>query len=495
MKKIRAFLITMVMLPIGAFANTEASTDLAEKKELIKELDAVTTLVPMPTRPWRAPQYSKQQSALGYTEDTFKVPAGLEPQVNFWISIYSKYSTQQGVIHDTDNVEMIFEEIDFESINRDITIGDIRKSKLRSQMVDAAKDRAIETIKKISKMTNPEGLNDYEKKAWDYYSKLSNPDKYKDVLQKGKIRFQQGLKDRMKEAIYLSGRYIEEMEQIFTEAGLPIELTRIPFVESSFNVFARSKVGASGLWQIMPYTGRGFIMMNGAIDKRNHPIEATKLAAKLFKFNYNMLNSWPLAVTGYNHGPSGVKKMVNNYQTNNIVELIQNVSSRKSFGFASRNFYATFLAALEVEKNAQKYFPDIAWAPVLDKEDIKITRPLSYKMVLTWFDGEDKIAQTFNPHIMGEARKFRQLLPVGAVISVPRSKIEIAQADMANPKAKPTEYKTTPQVTESKTYVVSSGDNLTSIAKKFGVKMSDILVLNDLDSPSKIRRGQKLKIP
>jgi len=153
-----------------------------------------------------------------------------------------------------------------------------------------------------------------------------------------------------------------------------VELTRLAFVESSFNIMARSKVGASGIWQIMPYTARPYKMISTSVDKRNHPLEATKFAAKLLRDNYNMLESWPLAVTGYNHGPTGVKKMTKAYKTRDIATLIENVESRRSFGFASRNFYACFLAALEVERKANIYFDSVAWSKPLESQDLKLPK-------------------------------------------------------------------------------------------------------------------------
>ena len=213
--------------------------------------------------------------------------------------------------------------------------------------------------------------------------------------------------------------YLENFERIFREAGLPIELTRMVFVESSFNVLARSKVGASGLWQIMRYTGRPYMMINDAIDKRNHPTEATKLAAKLLRNNYQMLQSWPLAVTGYNHGPTGVLKLTKHYKSREIGDLTQNIGSRKRLGFASRNFYASFLAILEVERNAPKYFGTVQWSQPLNAVDLVLPQAMKYDDLLKCFDGDDHKAQIFNPHITSAARKGKLALPKKAVVSVP----------------------------------------------------------------------------
>lgn len=331
-------------------------------------------------RTWRAPDFKQQKNVMGYTPTAFAVPVGMEAQVQFWIDVYTKYSTQQGIIHDSENVEKVYEVVD-----------------LAAYVTDRAKQKRIDEVKK-----------EIAQKL-----KLSSEEE-------ARLRYQLGQKDRMQDAIFYSGRYLEQMEGIFKKENLPLELTRLVFVESSFNVFARSKVGASGVWQIMPYTAKPYRMISPHVDKRNDPMEATKVAAKLLKQNYRMLESWPLAVTGYNHGPTGVRKITQNYNTRELGELIQNVKSRQSFGFASRNFYASFLAALEVEKNAATYFKDIKWAHKLPAQEIVLPKATSYRDLVSWFGGDDKKAQLYNPHLTHRARK--GTLPAKTKIAVPDDK-------------------------------------------------------------------------
>lgn len=331
-------------------------------------------------RAWRAPVFSQQKNVTGYSENAFATPKGMEKQVQFWVDVYTKYTTQQGIIHDSENFDKVYEVVD-----------------LALFATDAAKQKHIDTVKK--NITEKFKLNAEEE---------------------ARLRYQLGQKDRMQDAIFYSGRYLEDMEAIFKKEGLPLELTRLVFVESSFNVFARSKVGASGVWQIMPYTAKPYRMISTHVDKRNDPMEATKVAAKLLKQNYRMLEAWPLAVTGYNHGPTGVRKMTETYNTRELGELIQNVKSRQSFGFASRNFYASFLAALEVEKNAATYFKDVKWAHRLPASEFVLPKPTQYRDVVQWFGGDDKRAQLFNPHLTHAARK--GIVPARTKISVPEDR-------------------------------------------------------------------------
>jgi membrane-bound lytic murein transglycosylase D len=382
--------LAVVIILIFGLSRIEAKIDGENISDQI--VPQILSLSPVEHRPWRAPEFESQENALGYSTQTgFGIPKGMESQVAFWVDVYSKYTSQQGIIHDSENVSKIYAVVD---------LSDLKSDRLRQKRMDKKK-------KEIAA-----GLSDREKIR--------------------RLRFQLGQRDYILRGIYQSGRYLEEMEKIFRDAGLPIELTRLAFVESSFNIMARSKVGASGIWQIMPSTARPHRMISPIVDKRNHPLEATRFAAKLLRDNYRMLDSWPLAVTGYNHGPSGVKKMTRKYQTQDLGELTRNVKSRRSFGFASRNFYASFLAALEVEKNADKYFGDQAvWSRPLAAQDISLPVSVQYKEILNWFEGDDRRVQMFNPHLTSLARKGRAPIPAKTVISIPKDRYNFALVSLA----------------------------------------------------------------
>ncbi|RYZ86480.1 MAG: hypothetical protein EOP06_14400, partial [Proteobacteria bacterium] len=212
-------------------------------------------------RPYRAPDFSGQEKSLGYNDDIFTTPKGMEKQVAFWTTIYSKYTTDQGVLHDTENLDIVYMDIDFKEIIADQSLSHRQKERKKQKLVDDKKKELHELLARLDGVSSPEGLSELERKVWDMYAKVDEPHKFKEAAQKNRIRFQLGQKDRMQSAIFFSGRYLEEMERIYREAGLPIELTRLVFVESSFNVLARSKVGASGLWQIMRYTARPYKMV------------------------------------------------------------------------------------------------------------------------------------------------------------------------------------------------------------------------------------------
>ena len=236
-------------------------------------------------------------------------------------------------------------------------------------------------------------------------------------LSNNQFRLQMGLKERMEKAFYNSGKYLPMMEKVFTAAKLPIELTRIPFVESSFNIKAQSKVGASGLWQIMPNVAKpeGYIQNN--YDKRNHPYYATVLASEIFRQNFRSLKSWPLAVTAYNHGLTGVRRMKSKVDSHDLADLIESDKKTKTWGFASENFYSCFLAVLEVERRAADLFgADLLTAKPLWTKNIKLSRITPKHEVLKMFGGSSAKLKSYNPHIkwskLDKAKKFPAGLPL-----------------------------------------------------------------------------------
>ncbi len=400
------------------YSDSNLVPELRDSRVYLDEIDGERTLTGQ--RSWVAPDFSNQELSLGYKKEEFEVPDVLRKNFEFWKQIYSRYSGDYGLLHDPENPEVVYEILDFTAITANAKLNPVQKQIAREKMLRLRKAYYVSLIKKLSKSSDREKLNDGdEKRVWDLWAKSDDPQKLFDGHRPQKMRFQLGQKDRIVQGIYYSGRYIEEFERIFREEKLPAELTRLIFVESSFNVLARSRVGASGLWQIMPNTAKPYMRQNPSVDRRNEPFEATRMAAKILRKNYELLGAWPLAVTGWNHGPNGIAKLIKKYGTNDIGELVRNVKSRKSFGFASRNFYAAFLAVLHVEREADKYFEKPTWSRPLNVQKIKLSKTISYQKLISLCDGDKLKADIYNPHISFASRKKGLPIPPGTVVYLP----------------------------------------------------------------------------
>ncbi|MCS6838315.1 MAG: lytic transglycosylase domain-containing protein [Bdellovibrionaceae bacterium] len=414
MKHDLLILVSVLMMGQRAHSNIAASWDTIDTEKvtdspLYEELEDPFRSVSK-SELWREPSWKKHEE--------FQISTALRPAVNFWISIYSKYPQDKGVIHDSENLDLIYYVVDFSDINRRSDIHRFRKEHLRKKRVEESKDKVISAIKKISKVRDVAQLNEFEKIIFSKIGTFITPVRAKELI--GQLRFQLGQKDKMIQGIYFSGRYLADYERLFDSEGLPLELTRLPFVESSFNVMARSKVGASGLWQLMPSVLTKSEARYRSIDLRNFPPIAAQIAARVLKQNYQILKSWPLAVTAYNHGPGGVLKLIKLCRSRRLEDLMDKKKCQgKRLGFASRNFFPSFLAALEVETNAMAYFGKVYRAAPLKGRIHSFRKSVSWKTLAEQFGQNHLLLTLYNPHVNYQVTMGRMMLEPLAPVMLP----------------------------------------------------------------------------
>ncbi|MEE9165327.1 MAG: lytic transglycosylase domain-containing protein, partial [Nitrospinota bacterium] len=340
--------------------------------------------------------------------DPFKTPNGLESKVNFWIKVYTKYTTDQVIIHDADNMDIRYEVVDF-TVHKHL----IKRAK--NKKVKQVKKFYKSALRKLARKNKNTKMDASERKLYNLVKKsFWNASK--------NIRAQLGQKDRFQEGLRLSGYYMDEMRKIFKEFGLPQDLAVLPHVESSFQIGAYSKSGAVGIWQFIRSTGRRFMTINYAVDERRDPIKATIAAAKLLKGNYEALGNWPLAITAYNHGLNGMKRATKKLRSGDIVDVINDYKSRR-FGFASENFYAGFLAALKVSKNYKKYFPGVNFYRPRHYDSYKLPKYAGIKTLSKHFNITVEKIALYNPSLSPPVLKSEQYVPAGFVFHVPKNHV------------------------------------------------------------------------
>jgi membrane-bound lytic murein transglycosylase D len=323
--------------------------------------------------------------------------------VDFWIRIYTQYDTKQGLIHDAKYIDKVYEILDHPTDAR------ILESKRHWEQV---------LLSVNQKAQHPETLSADELRVFKMFEDVHDPDKFLDAAHRKRMRFQLGQKDRFIEGIKMSGRYLPLMEEVFRKDGLPVELTRLPFVESGFNVRALSKVGASGIWQFMRSTGSLFLRIDDAIDERNDPIREAEAAARLLKGNYDSLKSWSLAVTAYNHGRKGMMRAVRTVGSDQLDDVIESYRSR-SFGFASGNFYAELLASIEVERHADQYFGKIQRDPPLQAYEVALPASIGFRELCRFMRLDRYRLKELNPAMTEATWLGRRLLPAGYRLRLP----------------------------------------------------------------------------
>ncbi|MGH8481290.1 MAG: LysM peptidoglycan-binding domain-containing protein, partial [Nevskiaceae bacterium] len=285
--------------------------------------------------------------------------------------------------------------------------------------------------------------------------------------------------------------YLPRMEAIFAAEGLPVALTRLPLVESSFNVDAYSKVGAAGMWQFIPSSARRYMRLDEAVDDRRDPWTSTQAAARHLKEDYEMLGAWPLAVTAYNHGRGGVAAGLRAVKGSTLEDLIERWNGRR-FGFASRNFYAEFLAAVDVERDYHSHFGEIERHAPLDFDVVQIQHYVPYDVLRKCAGLSEAEFRTLNPGYHPEVLDGRLHVPPHTSIRVPVGRGEsFMQAYLALDE----DQRFAQQRFYYVRYRVQRGDTLSTIARRYGVKLSALRQANGIGAKSFIRAGRVLRIP
>lgn len=280
----------------------------------------------------------------------FEKPGELEPAVDFWRKTYAVWSRSQVAFHDDRYMDVVYEVMELP--------GYVAEG-LTQEQKDMISERRAFWKARLSSIENkvlyhaPLTADDQEIIAKLEYS--GQP--LNSVLSSAseRVRSQRGTRERFKRGLEISGRYDQQFRQIFRDAGLPEELACLPHVESSFQPAARSSAGAVGMWQFTKGAAKTF-MPGGRVDLRLDPIASAQGAANYLRYAYNKLGDWPTALTSYNHGIGGMRR-AQNWVGGNFVDIVQNYKG-PAFGFASRNYYAQFIAALEIVNDPLAYFPE-----------------------------------------------------------------------------------------------------------------------------------------
>ena len=204
-----------------------------------------------------------------------------------------------------------------------------------------------------------------------------------------------------------------------------MELSRIVFVESLFQERALSRVGAAGLWQFMPATARVHrLKVDRFRDERFDPLSACHAAASLLNRNYRELGSWPLAVTAYNAGVGKMRKAVRRVGSREIGTLIENYETA-GIGFATRNFFAEFLAAWKVYENAEQYFGKIERESLFEFDLVRLPVGITLTQVAHLANSPLEELQTLNPAYAPGLFRGDYLLSSGTEIRIPPGRREL----------------------------------------------------------------------
>lgn len=406
----------------------------------------------------------------------FVRPAELEHDVAFWRRVYTEVSTDGGFIHDNERVDIVYEILRFPA--------DLPPAR-RSQRIDEAKERVVRTLRKLGSR-DPGALTADEQRVRDLWPARTSREQFAEAAER--VRYQLGQSNRFREGLVRSGAWMPKIEATFEKKGLPRELAALPHVESSFNTYAYSKVGAAGMWQFMRSTGRRYLRIDNVVDERLDPYKSTEAAAQFLEQNYAVLGSWPLALTAYNHGAAGMRRAREALGTDNIATIVRSYRSR-TFGFASRNFYVAFLAALEIDSNPQRFFGSLERDPVDSSQMTVLPEYISMRSLVSTLGLDMEQMKRMNPALLPPVWSGSRHVPRGYELRVP------AHVDLKAGLARvPGNQRFAGQVADTR-HKVQSGESLSVIAARYGLALGTLAELNGIDRPYRVRAGQVLVLP
>ncbi len=406
-------------------------------------------------------------------------PPPLERDVQFWIRVYTQIDTNAGFLHDQYNLSVVYDTLSFAP---NTTPSE------REREVDQARERYGAALRRVAE-AGEAPLSADDQRVRELWGPEGTPARLHSAIED--IRFQLGQADRFRAGLIRSGAWETHIAETLANLGLPAELAVLPHVESSFNPAAYSKVGAAGLWQFMRSTGRRYMRIDGAVDDRLDPFRSTEAAAQLLAFNYRVLGSWPLALTAYNHGTAGVRRAKETLGTDDIVRIVRSYSSR-TFGFASRNFYVSFLAALDIDRNPEKYFGALqkqsearfqevqlpAYVPMATLEralkiDAERLRALNPALLRSVWDGQQRVPKAYHLRLPLDGTPWtRELLAQ-----------RLSPAEMFPGQSSPPHYR------------VQRGDTLASVAQRYGVTAETLARLNHVRTSARLHAGRTITVP
>jgi membrane-bound lytic murein transglycosylase D len=465
---------------------------------------------------------------LGASASLIPEPAALEPDIHFWMRVYSEISTNAGFIHDQRDLAIVYETLHFDPA---------LPPRARELEVTAAREHYQDILRRLGGGAAPQ---DAEEQGVRELWAGAEPARLRQAADD--VRFQLGQSDRFRAGLQRAGIWESHIAQTLAAQGLPPEIAALPHVESSFQPTAMSKAGAAGMWQFIRSTGRRYLRIDGAVDERLDPYRSTEAAAQLLSYNYRLLGSWPLAITAYNHGAAGMRRARDQLGTDDIVRIVRQYQS-PTFGFASRNYYCSFLAALRLDRDPEKYFGSVTPATVAASHELQLAAPARADSLAAVLQLDRDTLRTLNPALRNAVWNLQRPIPRGYRLRLPDSvkswtgESLAAQLSLGTTNASPAlaavQPRTPIRVPPPKAaavvvaavalpppastgpgaraalsaaelaaasaaydamYIVRGGDTLATIAVRTGIDPSRLMVINGLSDSERIYEGQRLEL-
>jgi membrane-bound lytic murein transglycosylase D len=290
--------------------------------------------------------------------------------------------------------------------------------------------------------------------------------------------------------------YFPIFEEALDRANMPIELKYMAVIESALNPNAVSKMGAAGMWQFMPATGRMYGLKTGpTYDERRDVIKSTEAAIKYLQNSYAIYGDWLLVIASYNCGPGNVNKAIKRAGGNKNFWEIQHYLPAETRGYVPAFIAAAY--AMEYA-HAHNIYADDEIIYTRHTDTIQISSQFHLRTLAIDLDMSVEELMKYNPALRTPNLPFS---PTGITLTLPYNKTQQLAAMLADSSFKQTHdqlAKSQPQTQPTQLaangyHTVKSGETLSSISKRYGVSVDQLKAWNRM-SNTKLAVGQKLVV-
>ena len=295
----------------------------------------------------------------------------------------------------------------------------------------------------------------------------------------------------------MSQYYFPLIEDELLKEELPVELRALPIIESALSTTAVSPMGAVGLWQFMPSTGKSYgLEVNSLVDERRDPVRSTQAACRYLKDLYAIYNDWSLAIAAYNCGPGNVNKAIARPGGKNFWEIYDYLPRE------TRGYVPAFIGASYAYAYHRQHGIEPTEAPIpLSVDTVRINKLMHLGQISSTIDLPIETLRQLNPQykldiIPATTKPYTLVLPQRYVMQYIAHEPEIQAKDSMYLKEyiNPANIDKKRQERSGSVYVVKKGDTLGAIARRYRVTTAQIMRWNKLKSAHKLRIGQRLRI-
>lgn len=337
----------------------------------------------------------------------------------------------------------------------------------------------------------------YVKRLRDLVSPIQLP--YNSIVRGYINRYTDSRYGTISRILGMSQYYFPLIEEELLKAGLPVELRALPIIESALSTTAVSPMGAAGLWQFMPATGKSYgLEINSLVDERRDPIRSTQAACRYLKDLYAIYNDWSLAIAAYNCGPGNVNKAMARAgeKSRNFWDIYDYLPRE------TRGYVPAFIGASYAYAYHRQHGIELTEAPIpLAIDTIHVNRLMHFEQIASTIGVPVETLRQLNPQykldiIPATTKSYTLILPQRCVTQYIACEPEIFAKDSMYLKEyiNPANIDKKRQERSGTVYTVKKGDTLGAIARRHRVTTAQLMRWNGIKNAHKLRLGQKIRI-